>query len=447
MVSLLIKNGLIVTMDKDRRIIPDGSVVVEDGRIVSVKRGLVGKGKPEEVIDARGKIVMPGLICSHTHLYRMFLRDAPLNAESPTDFSQILQRVRWPMEEAITKEDAYASALISCLEFIKTGTTMFADSFPGPNTLPGVLDKIASAVEQSGVRGIIAFEATERHTHAEGARGTKENERFVRNVKKERMSRVQGMFSIHASFTVSDELFRYVRELASRYKVPVSIHVSEGLIDVYHNYDHYGKRTVERLNEAGMLAPDVVLAHCVHVNDDELAMIKKAGAKVAHNPMSNMLNAVGVAPVAKMISMGIPVGLGNDGYVFDGFENIRVAYLLQKVAFNDPRAVSPIEALEMATIRGAELYGLQNELGSIEHGKLADIIIVNPARTPTPLRSESVVSHIVNAVSGDDVETVVVGGNVLMRDRKVQAMDEAEAVKMARKSAEKLWQKLNLIRR
>ena len=447
MVSLLIKNGLIVTMDKDRRVIPDGSVVVEDGRIVSVKRGLVGKSKPEEIIDAHGKIVMPGLICSHTHLYRMFLRDAPLKIESPTDFSQVLQHVRWPMEEAITKEDAYASALVSCLEFIKTGTTLFADTFSGPNTIPGVLDKIASAVGQSGMRGIIAFEATERRTHAEGARGVKENERFIRNIKKERMSRVQGMFSIHASFTVSDELFHYVRELASRYKVPVSIHASEGLGDVYHNYERYGRRTVERLNEAGMLAPDVVLAHCVHVNDDELAIIKNTGAKVAHNPMSNMLTAVGVAPVIKMLSMGIPVGLGNDGYVFDGFENIRAAYLLQKVASHDPRAVSPIEALEMATIRGAELYGLQNELGSIEHGKLADIIIVNPALTPTPLRPESAIWHIVNAVNGDDVETVIVGGNVLMRDRKVQAVDEAEVVKMARKSAEKLWQKLSLIRR
>jgi putative selenium metabolism protein SsnA len=447
MVSLLIKNGLIVTMDKDRRVIPDGSVAVEDGRITSVKRGSVVKGKPEEVIDARGKIVMPGLICSHTHLSRILLRDAPLNAESPTDFSQMLQRVRWPMEDALTKEDAYASAVISCLEFIKTGVTMFADTFPGQNALPGVLDKIASAVEESGVRGIISFEATERRTHAEGAKGTKENERFIRKVKKERVGRVQGMFSVQASFTVSDELFRYVRELASRYKVPMSVHVSEGLIDVYHNYERYGKRVVERLKEVGVLGPDVVLAHCVHVNDDELAMIKKAGAKVAHNPMSNMANAVGVAPVAKMIFMGILVGLGNDGYVFDGFENIRTAYLLQKVALRDPRAVSPIEALEMATIRGAELYGLQNELGSIEPGKLADIIILDPASTPTPLRPESVVLHIVNAVSNSDVETVIVGGNVLMRDRKVQSMDEAEAVKMAKKSAEKLWQKLDLIRR
>ncbi|MBA7505800.1 S-triazine hydrolase [subsurface metagenome] len=163
--------------------------------------------------------------------------------------------------------------------------------------------------------------------------------------------------------------------------------------------------------------------------------------------MSNMLNAVGVAPVVKMLSMGITVGLGNDGYIFDGFENLRAAFLLHKVSLRDPRVISPMEALEMATIRGAELYGLGNELGSIESGKLADIIIINPAIAPTPVCPESVVGHIVNTIDGDDVETVVVGGKVLMRKREMQTLDEAETVKVARKSAEKLWQKLGAIRR
>ena len=448
MVDLLIKNGLIITMDKDCRIIADGSIAVEDGRIISVKRGKAKiKSKPEDVIDARGKIVMPGLICSHTHLYGILLRGAPLKIETPTDFSQILQQVWWPMEEEMTREDAYASALISCLEFIKTGTTMFADTFSGPNAITGVLDRIAAAVEQSGMRGIISFEATERRTHAEGARGTKESERFIKKVKKKRMGRVRGMFSIHASFTVSNELFHYVRELASRYKAPVTIHTSEGLADLYHNLGRFGKRTIERLNDEGLLAQDVVLANCVHINDDELAIIKKTGAKVAHNPMSNMLNAVGVAPIVRMLTMGIPVGLGNDGYIFDGFENLRAAFLLHKVALRDPRAISPMEALEMATIRGAELYGLGNELGSIESGKLADIIIINPAPAPTPVCPESVVGHIVNTVDGDDVETVIVGGKVVTRERKMQMLDEAEVVKVARKSAEKLWQKLEAIKR
>jgi len=447
LVDLLIKNGLIVTMDKDRRIIPDGSIAVENGRVVEIGRNIKLKEKPEETIDVKGKIIMPGLICSHTHLYGMLLRGAPLKIEPPTDFSQILQRVWWPMDEAMTREDAYASALISCLEFIRTGTTFFADTFSGPNAMTGVLDRIAAAVEQAGIRGLISFEATERRTHAEGARGVRENERFIKKIKKARSTKVRGMFSIHASFTVSDELLSYVRELASRYKVPATIHTSEGSADVYHNYERFGKRTVERLRDVGLLAADIVLAHCVHVNDDELAMIKKSGAKVAHNPMSNMLNAVGIAPVVKMLAMGISVGLGNDGYVFDGFENIRAAFLLHKVALRDPRVISPVEVLEMATIRGAELYGVENELGSLEPGKLADIIILNPSTAPTLVRPESVLGHLVNTVSGRDVETVIVGGRVVMRDCRILTLDEHETVKVARKSAEKLWQKLGAIGR
>ncbi|MEM2192316.1 MAG: amidohydrolase family protein, partial [Candidatus Hadarchaeales archaeon] len=367
---------------------------------------------------------------------------APLKIQPPTDFSQILQRIWWPMDETMKKDDAYASALISCVEFLKTGTTLFADTYSGPKSIAGVLDKIAAAVEQSGIRGIISFEATERHSRAEGASGMRENERFIKKLRKKKISRIMGMICVHASFTVSDELLAYARQLASKYKVPMTIHTSEGLVDVYHNYERYGMRTVERLKEVGFLGPDVVLAHCVNVSDEELDIIQKSGAKVAHNPMSNMLNAVGVAPVPKMLQRGISVGLGNDGYIFDGFENIRAAYLIHKVSTRDPRVISPREVLEMATIKGAELYGLENEVGSIEIGKLADLIIINPTLAPTPIRPDTVLGHLVNTVDGDDVETVIVGGKVVMKEKKLLTIDESQAVAIARRAAEKLWQEL-----
>lgn len=436
----MIKDGLLVTMDADRRIIDRGSIAIEDGRIRAVGRGIRGD-RPEEVLDAKGKIVMPGLICSHTHSCGVLLRSAPLEAEPPTDFSQILHRIWWPMSDVMTRDDAYASALVSCLKYIKTGTTLFADVFPGQNATAGVLDRIASAIERAGIRGIIAFEATERQTGAGGARGTKENERFIRKVKKGRGGNVQGMFGIHASFTASDELFSYVRELADRYKVPITLHASEGLVDLYHNYERFGKRTIERLDDAGLLGPNVVLAHCVHVDEGELAIVKRAGAKVAHSPMGDMLNAVGVAPVARMLEMGIQVGLGDDGYVLDGFENARAAFLLHKVALRDPRAISPMEALEMATIRGAELYGLENELGSLEAGKLADIVVIDPGVAPMP-PNKGIAGHIINSISGGNVETVIVGGVVVMREREVLMLDEGEAIKIAQKSAERFWGKL-----
>jgi len=433
-------------MDKDHRIITEGAVTVDEGRIISVKRGWAGREKPEEVIDARGRIVMPGFVCSHTCLHGLFLLGTRGKMGSFSDLSQLQQRVYWPVEEAMTKEDVYAVVLYSCLRFLKTGVTSFAGTISAPNAIAGILDKVSLAVERSRIRGMIAFEATERRTRAEGAKATRENERFIRKVKKERIHRVRGMFGIGPSSLVSDELLWYVKELVHRYKTFVTVTTSKGLSDVYRSYERFGKRTVERLNDAGLLSPESVLVHSVHVSERELKLIKKRGAKVVHSPMDEMLDGVGVTPVMKMASSGISVGIGDGGYLFDWFENLRAAYLSQKVVTHDPDALTPMEVLEMATIKGAELYGLQNEVGSIEHGKLADIIIVNPGHSPVPLRSDNVVEHVVNAVSGRNVETVLVGGNVIMSNRKVQTVDEVEIAKQAKRSMERIWQKLGLAR-
>ena len=447
MESILIRNGLLVTMDERRRVIEDGAIFIEDGRISKVgKTSELAGERAEEEIDAKGCIVMPGLICSHTHLYGMLLRGAPLFAriKPPTDFMQNLQWIWWPVDEALTHEDAYASALVGCLEFLKTGTTMFADTYSGPNSIEGVLDRIEEAVRKIGIRGFISFEATERHSLEEGERGVKECIRCIKKLGDK--GKVRGMLCLHASFTVSNDLLRMVRDKADELKAPITMHASEGLIDVYHNLERYGKRTIERLKDIGFLGRDFILAHCVHLNDDELRILAESGAGVAHNPMSNMLNAVGVAAIPKMIEMEITVGLGNDGYIFDGFENIRAAYLLHKVHSRDPRVMTPLQVLEMATIHGAKLYGIENEVGSLEAGKHADIIVIKPDILPTPLNSETVYGHLVNTVDGDDVQTVIVGGEVLMKDRRVLVIDEDEAERIAQKSAEKLWERLREVK-
>jgi 5-methylthioadenosine/S-adenosylhomocysteine deaminase len=446
MASILVKGGITVTMDLDRRILSDHSIIVEDGKFTAIGKtsDIIRDWRADEVIDASGAIVMPGLVCSHTHLYGMLLRGAALDIVPPSDFTQILQRIWWPVDESLTFEDAYASALVGCVEFLKTGTTTFADTYSGPNSIEGVLDRIAQAIREVGIRGLIAFEATERHSKEEGERGVQENARFARKIGGEKGSKVRPLFSLHASFTVTDELIQLVRRLASELAVPATIHTSEGLGDLQHNMVRYGKRTVERLRDVGLLAPDVVLAHCVHVNDSELDIVAKSGAKVAHNPMSNMLNAVGTAPVLEMLRRGISVGLGNDGYIFDGFENMRAAYLIHRVMCRDPNAIDAYTVLEMATIRGAELYGLAKELGSIELGKKADLIVIKPEVLPTPLSSDTVVGHLINSVDGDDVRTTVVDGRIIMRDRAVLTTDEKRAQRKGQEAAAGLWERLRV---
>lgn len=448
MTSILVKDGIIVTMDPNHRILTDHSIVIEDGnfRAIGKSSEIVRDWKTDEVIDASGGIVMPGLICSHTHLYGTLLRGANLNILPPSDFTQILQRVWWPVDENLTFGDAYASALVGCLEFLKTGTTTFADTYSGPNSIEGVLDRIANAVDEVGIRGLVAFEATERHSKEEGERGVQENARFAGKMKREQGSRALPLFSLHASFTVTDELIRSTRDLATRYGVPITIHTSEGLGDLQHNIERYGKRTLERLRDVGLLGPDVVLAHCVHLNDDELDIVAKSGAKVAHNPMSNMLNAVGTAPILKMLRKGISVGLGNDGYIFDGFENMRAAYLLHRVVSRDPNAIDAYTILEMATIRGAELCGLAGQLGSIEVGKKADLIVIKPNILPTPLNQDSVIGHLINTINGRDVRTTIVDGKIVMRHREVTTVNEEKVQRAAQNAAAGLWQRLKTVK-
>jgi cytosine/adenosine deaminase-related metal-dependent hydrolase len=212
--------------------------------------------------------------------------------------------------------------------------------------------------------------------------------------------------------------------------------------DLHHNLENYGKRTVERLRDLGLVGPDVILAHCVNLDEDEIGIIAETHTGVAHNPMSNMLNAVGVAPIIRMLQKNINVGLGNDGYIFDMFENMRTTYLLHRVHHRNPNAIDAYTILEMATINGAKLYGMEKEIGSIETGKRADLIIVKPKILPTPLNAASAVGHLINTVAGDDVEHVLVDGQPIVIDKKLVTFDEEKAQSISQTSAAKLWERL-----
>ncbi|MEM4224678.1 MAG: amidohydrolase family protein [Desulfurococcaceae archaeon] len=444
-VDILVSNGLVVTMNSERRVIGNGYVAVSGERIVDVG---VGDGKDkyiaEEYIDARKSIVTPGFMCAHTHFYGLLITGSPWfsKIEAPTDFQQNLQRIWWALDVLLTHEDAYASALLGSLLFVKSGVTFFFDNISAPYSIEGVLDYIEKAVNEVGIRGYLSFEATQRRSLEEGVRGLKENERFILKNNFDPSKLVKGAIYLHASFTVSDDLFIKARELANKYKALLAIHTEEGLVDVYHNIERYGLRPVERMYKLNFLGDDVILVHTVNTTMDELELIRRTGSHVAHNPMSNMLNAVGVARVPEMLRMGVNVGLGNDGYVFDHFENMRAAYLIHKVWNRDPRVITPMQVVEMATVNVAKMFHVENELGSLEPGKKADIVVLKPEHPPTPVNEKTVYAHLVNTVSGKDVKTVIVNGRVVMRDRRVLGVDEEKAVEYVHRVVERLWDKL-----
>jgi 5-methylthioadenosine/S-adenosylhomocysteine deaminase len=426
-------------MDEKRRVIQDAAVAVVDGAISAVgPADEVSKGfAPHEVIDARGCLVMPGLICSHTHLYGIALRGSMLNIAPPSDFLQILQRIWWPADEALTNEDAYATALAAGAESLLNGTTCYADTYSAPNAIEGSLDQIADASNEVGIRGLVSFEATERRSEKEGAKGLEESLRFI--ARRDR-GRAMGMISLHASFTVSDSLISRGVEASQKHRVPLTIHVAEGPNDGYHNMERYGKRTVQRLRDQGLLSRRSVLAHCVHLDQKEIELVSKSAASIAHNPMSNMLNAVGGAPLHQMLEAGVNVGLGNDGYVFDMFENMRAAYLLQRAVRRDPNWPSPQQVVEMCTVNAAKAYGLAS-LGSIARGMRADLIILRPTFMATPY-SGSVYGYIVNGLRGADVRDVVVDGEVVVRNKKLTRIEMAKAQARVLKAMGRLWERL-----
>ncbi len=444
-VDVLINNSLIVTMDSSRTVIPRGFVAIRDGKIVDVGAGDgTTKYSAEELISDKHLVVTPGFICAHTHLYGILLRASTWFTiiEPPTDFQQNLQRIWWAVDESLTYEDAYASALMGAIEFARTGTVLFKDTFSGPNAIEGVLDHIERGVNEVGIKGLVAFEATERRSKEEGERGLRENERFIKKNNADPTKLVKGVFSLHASFTVTDELMVKTKELAERYGVPYTMHVEEGLIDVYHNIERYGMRPFERFNKIGFLSDKFIAVHVVQAIEDEIQLIKKYNVRVAHNPMSNMLNAVGVPRIPYMLRLGISVGLGNDGYIFDVFENMRSAYLLHKVNLKDPRVMTPLQVVEMATIKAAEVLGVKDSTGSIEVGKDADITVIKPEYVPTPVNERTVYGHLVNTFNGRDVLHVLVKGKFVTKDRKLVNVDLDKAMEYVHKVAEKLWDRM-----
>ncbi|MEM4718169.1 MAG: amidohydrolase family protein [Desulfurococcaceae archaeon] len=444
-VDILISNGLIVTMNPRRDVIEGGYVAISDNEITDVGIGDgLDKYQAEVRINARKCIVIPGLQCAHTHFYGLLLTGSPWfsKIEPPTDFQQNLQRIWWALDVLLSYDEAYASALIGSILFAKSGVTNFFDNISSPNTIQGILDYVEKGVNEIGLRGFISFEATQRRSDQEGFEGLRENERFILKNNNDTSKLVKGAIYVHSSFTVKDELLTKAKELSKKHRSPVAIHVEEGLVDVYHNIERYGIRPVERLKKIGFLDEYTHLVHVVHATNEELNIIRASGAHVAHNPLSNMLNAVGVAKIPEMIEMGINIGIGNDGYVFDQFENMRATYLLHKLWRHDPRPLSPMQVFEMSTINVARMFHQDKYLGSIEPGKLADITILKPRAPNTPVNSLTVYAHLINTMSSRDVDTVIVNGKPILENNRFVNKNEEKTIEYVHRVVERLWDRL-----
>lgn len=432
MVDILIRGGLLVTMNPHRQIIKNGSVAIEGSRIVAVGERI--KEKADIVIDARGKAVLPGLINGHTHLAMTLLRgfadDLPLD--------KWLSDKIWPMEKVMGPRDCYVGALLGSLEMIKSGTTCFADNYFH-------MDQVARAVITSGLRGVLSYGMIDRDDKKKMREEIRIGRNFVKSFHGKARGRILTMFGPHAPYTCSTECLLKVKELSRNFGVGIHIHLAESNEEVKQTMQRYGKRPVEYLDSIGFLGPEVLAAHCVWVSKKEIKMIKEKGVKPVHNPTSNMKMGSGIAPVPEMLGVGIPVALGTDGAAsnnsLDLFKEMKLAALLAKVRNFDPTVLPAMKALEMATINGAVALGLQEEIGSLEEGKKADLIAVNLKRPHlSPLHD--IVSHLVYSARGSDVDTVIVDGKILMETGEVLTLDEEKVLDLAQRTSDNLVSRL-----
>jgi 5-methylthioadenosine/S-adenosylhomocysteine deaminase len=429
--DFLIAGGTVVTMDASRQVIPSGAVAVRGTDIVAV--GLaedVRRTYPDaRVLDAEGRIVIPGLINTHTHapmvMYRGLADDRPLQ--------EWLERYIFPAEaRTVTAAFVRAGTRLAALEMIRSGTTTFVDMYYFE-------EEIAGATREAGLRAVlgqtvIRFPAPDAATPEQALERAA---RFIRTFKRDPL--VTPAIAPHSMYLLDRDELLACRRVALEHGVPLLIHLAETEGEVTSSRERYHATPVGFLESIGFWTPATLAAHGVWVTDADIEILKQRRVGVSHNPESNMKLASGVAPVPRYLSAGVAVGLGTDGAAsnnnLDMFEAMRQAALLHKSVTRDPRAVPAEAALEMGTIGGARLLGLEKTIGSLEPGKRADIIVVNAsAPEHTPLYDP--VSHLVYVASGHDVETTIVHGRILMEQRSVRSLNEAEVLTDARRLAE-----------
>lgn len=442
---LLITNGTVVSWERDAELLEHGAVYVEEGLIKEIGPAaeLEAAHPDAERLDARGQLIMPGNICAHTHYYSAFARGMAIPGPAPKDFPEILEKLWWPLDQALDEESVRLSALVCLVDAVKHGTTTLIDHHASPNALEGSLDVIAEAVVESGLRSVLCYEVTDRYGEDSARASIEENVRFLKAAPQ--YENVEATFGLHASLTVSDETLAACVEAAEGLDTGFHIHVAEHEADEYDSLNKYGKRVVERLNDFGMLGPKTIVAHAVHIDMNEAMLLRDTGTWVSHQPRSNMNNAVGAADIEGMLRLGIPVCLGNDGFTNNMWADWKTAYLLHKVWHGDPRRANGMDIVQMGVYNNAALaqvfYG-ETAPGILTPGTAADIMLVDYHPT-TPLSVGNLPWHILLGFESSMVTTTIVNGRVLMRDRELLTLDEAAITARAREIVPEVWDRYN----
>jgi len=426
--NLLLSGGTVLTMDAQNRLIDDGAVVIRGDTIVAVGRRADLESRYQAVrrIDARGKLVMPGLINGHTHATMSLFR----GIADDVNLQDWLTKFIFPAEaKNVTENFVSAGTQLGVLEMIHGGTTTYVDMYYFE-------DAVARATKAAGMRGVLGetmldFPAPDNKSVAAALSYT---ETFLKHWKGDPL--IRAAVAPHAIYTASEATLRAASGLARRYQAPIVIHVAETKKEADDSRAKNHASPVVYLDRIGLLGPDVIAAHCIWIDATDIAVLAKKNVGCVHNPSSNMMLASGVAPVGAMLAAHVPVGLGTDGPAgsnndLDMMEEIDLAAKLQKITRMDPQALGAQKVVEMATSLGARAIHMEKEIGSLEPGKKADVIVLD-LDAPHAVPLYNFYSQIAYALKASDVRSVVIGGRIVMENRRVLTLDEPAIVANAR---------------
>jgi putative selenium metabolism protein SsnA len=432
-----IRNGLVWTGGDEPEVFP-GGVLCKDGIIeaVGTDAELDKAAAGAEVIDAEGRLITPGFINAHMHLYSTFARGLPPKGLPPENFVEILERLWWHLDRVLTLQDLEPSAEVMFLDALRAGVTTVVDHHASNGAIEGSLEVLAGAAKKFGLRLSTCYEVSDRDGKEKMNAAIQENVHFADAAKEDPL--LAAMFGLHASFTLSDDTLEACAAAGREADLPFHVHVAEAAPDAEDARRRGYDGALHRLHTRGVITAKSLAVHCVHTSPEEWKLLKSAGAYAIHNPQSNMNNAVGAAPVKEMIAAGVKVGIGTDGMEADVREEIRAAFLLGHHRTGDPRTMWPEIGSLLCTNRKMASDLFAAKLGELVPGAAADVVVYN-YRPPTSFEPGNFLGHLLFGFYRSPARDVVVAGHARLLAGRPVDVGPAEVATRAQEQAQKLW--------
>jgi 5-methylthioadenosine/S-adenosylhomocysteine deaminase len=427
----------------DRAPIRNGAVRVVDNQItdVGLASDLRANHPNDDVFDAGGRVISPGFVNAHVHLYGVLAHGIPLH-NPPDGFWSFLNDFWWPkVENSLDASMINAATEWVCAEMLRSGVTTFYDIVEAPNALPGVLLGQKTIVDRLGMRGVLSFEATERVSPANGAAGLQENVDAIVACRKDSQSLVEALMCVHTTFTCPPPFLEQAFALAVEHDVLLHAHVNEGVHEGQWVETHHGMRTLELYDKLGIAGSRLLASQCVQINDVEQAIIAERGVRTVHMPLANCEVGGGIAPVPEQLAAGVTIGLGSDGYINDFFAVMRGAFLLHKARLLDPGAMPAHVVFGTATEGGARALGLTERdtpIGRLEPGWAADLQLIR-SDFPTPATEHNLFDQLVLWRDSRHVTDVMVNGRWRVQNCVVENFDHDRSAALVHEQAQRLW--------